>query len=320
MHNFVGTLKMAFLLAAALVFITIVPGCSSSSEPEAAEATESFPQSNSAYSSPAEIFDASQSGNRYAVDVEDSDAPSADAIQYLLSLRYIHTSDLRFYWLDSETLTREIAYANALVDAYKEGNCPEKVQNEAEFLAYLKAIIELDDPGSIPGLWFFVTDTNYLWEIVIAELDSVYLQAGELEGLDRVLRDDFTDDVEELVDSYTNEVLYYCSCLGQEQPMIDGVPIPEPNDEPAEIFYAVSALLHEACCEYEHIQNKTEYPFCASLFESYVYGSYYYDCSYEEQKLLTHPYELRGPDWDIKDYVPDFDLEYYIENYVRIFG
>jgi hypothetical protein len=244
--------------------------------------------------------------SRYAVNVTDDDAPSADAIDYLLSLQRESVDDMRFFWLDSETLAREVAYANALVDAYKEGNCPDEVIEEAEFLAYLKTIVEFDAPDMWPEGGSLVSGTNYLWEIVIAELDNVYQYIGyySFKGLHKdeyavslteVYEYNYADSLEMLLDNYTKEIRSYCFNKGQEQPMIDGVPIPEPNEELKGTPYAAAALLHEACCKYDHSQvNEYGYTYCSSLDEYEAYRSYGGNSDV-----------LRGPDWSLEEYVKD---------------
>lgn len=293
MNSIFGKRFMALVLTTVIMGSYLLSGCAA--DQGAAGGSDS--------SAPAAL---NERDSRYAVEVDESDAPSAEAIQYLLSLQRDSVYDMRFFWLDSETLTREVAYANALVDAYKEGTCPNEVIEEAEFLAYLKTIVEFDAPDMRPGVGFFVRDTNYLWEIVIAELDNVYQYIGHysFKGLDKdeyavslteVYEFNFADSLEMLLDDYTKEIRSYCFNKGQEQPIIDGVPIPEPNEELKGTPYAAAALLHEACCKYDHSQvNEYGYTYCSSLDEYEAYRSYGGDSNV-----------LRGPGWSLADYIKD---------------
>ena len=128
---------------------------------------------------------ADKNKDRYAVKIEESDAPGEDAIAFLLNYKDDENSAWSqsqhdFWWLDIDTLIREITYANALVRAYKEGSCPEEVAEEAELLAYIKTIIETDNRDVQFILGINVGKAPYLWEFVVAEMDNLYQIAGQL--------------------------------------------------------------------------------------------------------------------------------------------
>jgi len=321
MIDFIGKRIMAGLLAAVFVCGVLLAGCAS--------------KPGGSGSLPPAIVGASSS--RYAVNVEDSDAPSEDAVRYLLNFeddrpagKSLNTTLLDFcvYWLDIDTLTREIAYANALVRAYKDGSCPEEVAEEAAFLAYLKAMIEIDDPTAQVLLANYIGRVPHLWAFVIAELDSLYQYVGEYnsEGyysaddfdvtLNMAYDDDYVSFLHWLSGDCTNEMRYYLKKQGQELPQIDGVIIQEPYEELRGTPYTTAALLHEACCEYDHSAvGEVGYVRCSSLDERETYIEYYWERYYEWKKTtatelggftdLAHFTELRTHGWSIDDHIKD---------------
>lgn len=191
-------------------------------------------------------------------------------------------------------------------------------------------MIEIDDPKAQVLLANNVGRVPHLWAFIVAELDNLYQYIGEYNSEGYYSADDFDvtlnmayDDkyavfLHWLLDDCTKEMHYYLKEQGYELPQIDGVVIQEPYEELRRLPYATAALLHEACCEYDHSAvGEVGYVRCSSLDECGTYFKYYWERYEEWEKTTTnklggftdlaHPTELRTHGWSIDDYIKDGD-------------
>ncbi len=56
-------------------------------------------------------------------------------------------SEGEYIWLDTDLFRKEIAYANAIVEAYENGECPDEIKEEAKFLAAIHYPFQFHNDG-----------------------------------------------------------------------------------------------------------------------------------------------------------------------------
>ena len=228
MLDFISQRKKAGILAAAMGLSALVSGCSSSkgenSDPNY------FPP---AIESPVESEEPNNEiiigENKYLVEIDEyKEGASNDVMNY-----YNKEARKGFFWLDTDLLTKEVAYARALVDAYNNGMCPKSIEKEVAILAELS---KYDfDPSTVD------------YESFIGDLNSLYNRVA------------FMDETE--FESFRN---YTLSALN----IILPYRIKELDEETLEYYY-VAKILHEACCEENHSKKNSEgYNYCPLLDEA----------------------------------------------------
>jgi hypothetical protein len=185
-------------------------------------------------------------GNEFSIDFTEEDYADDPSVTDAVANLYQTQNQKGMYcWLDTELFKKEIVYANALADAYENGDCPDEVREEAMFLANMR-LYESGFRNNREDLAY-----PYGWEQFLAALNSLYnLCAVGNEGL-------LQEKVISIVFLSTGKLILHDTDFDFDDPEFshfDG------------IFYDTAKLIHEACCDGDHSQtNALGYSYCSDL-------------------------------------------------------
>jgi hypothetical protein len=175
--------KIAGMLAVVIGVSAILSGCGSSEQaedrpgmypttPDPSTLEQPSAPTSTAASASNDAIEAY--GGKYLIDFNEEDYVEKYSINTDIQiLANNDASDGQIFWLDVDLLREEIAYADALAEAYDNGTCPEEIKDEAEILYFIKNYLKDDTNGQ----WaFFIASINSYYNIVAlksAEMFSV---------------------------------------------------------------------------------------------------------------------------------------------------
>lgn len=231
MLDFINQRKKAGILAAALGISALVSGCGSS-KPNAGN--PGVPAIPPAIESPVET----ENPNTGLIDEKKVDFNKVDkayveeATEEVMDYYEEEGEKARPFWLDIELLTKEVAYAKSLIDAYEKDMCPGSIKEEVALL------VEINNMG-------FASATTF--PALISAFNTLYNGVANIDALD-----------------FETSVVGYLSSLNA---MIS--PDVRKLDEYALKYYKLAKVIHEACCEEDHsIKNSEGYNYCMYLEEA----------------------------------------------------
>lgn len=212
MFDFISKSKRekAGILAAALAISAFVSGCNSSKPGNGTSTVPSIPPT---IESPDKIY--VEEATKEVMDYYDENGETA-----------------RPFWLDVELLTKEVAYARSLIDAYENGTCPSAIEKEVALL------VEINNKGFASAGTFsgLISALNTLYNAV-ANIDSLQFETSTRSNLSS-LNVMISKNIVEL-------------------------------DEFAIKYYKLAKVIHEGCCVENHsIKNSEGYSYCTSLDEA----------------------------------------------------
>lgn len=233
--------KLAGILAAAMGISAVASGCGPSQpsgvvhyDPEDLVTDEPVIESTAPATDDTVI---EVNGDKYLIEFGEEDYVNNHSIDEAVEYLYDNQDvDGDYLWLDTDLLKEEIAYANALVEAYDNDMCPASIIQEAKLLSDIKAVCNPDSP-------------YYTWERMIAEMNSFY----NAHALDSYEGNNFL-----VSESGTFFI------LSDNLKWLLDINI---KDDDAGIVYSTCKLIHEACCDYEHMVLADGYSYCTYLDE-----------------------------------------------------
>jgi hypothetical protein len=229
MINFISNRKKAGILAAAIGISAIASGCSSTREPLPTSTTSIEQPSNT--NNQADTIEVD--GEKYLIDFNEEDYVDKYSINNdIQALSVDNSAEGRVFWLDVDLLREEIAYADAIAEAYDNGTCPEEIKEEAKILYFIKNYYKDAPEGQ--------------WAMFIANLNSYY----NLMALKNGKEEDYT----------FSEI----DCYSLYESIVKGLLKVEATDP---VFYDLCKLIHESCCDEKHTQLENGYSYCAGLDE-----------------------------------------------------
>lgn len=231
MLNFINQRKKAGILAAALGISALVSGCGSSKPNNGNSGVPVIPP---AIESPVETNNPDT-----GIIIEEPNSMEEfqekyieEAEQEVIELYEKNSIMTTPYWLDSELLAKEIAYAKALIEAYEKGLCPTSIEEEVELLIGFKE----KDMGHVVSYSEAIGALNSLYNAV-ANMDSLPFSATVTKSFSGI-------------NALAPEVITEL-------------------DDFAIKYYELAKIIHEACCDADHsTKNSLDYNYCSSLDEA----------------------------------------------------